>query len=133
MLVHTKSHRVGDTHKALAHPLCIRKRFNVAALARPLKRNPCDQINFLVFIAQSLLAYIKELIISGHLLLLYSVLHYAYVGPPMCFCMLCHSLVCLLFPPSVCVGMARLCLFPHVCARVCVCVCVTYVRCITVR
>lgn len=77
MIAHsyTESHRVGDIHKAFAHPLCIRKHFDVAVLAGPLKCNPSNQINFLVVIAVLLLAYIKELIISGHFVLLYFVLH----------------------------------------------------------
>lgn len=111
-------HRVGDIHKASAHPPCIRKHFNVAVLAGPLKCNPSNQINFLVFIARLLLAYIKELIISGRFALLCFVPRYTEdrhgYWESVCFSMQCHALVCSHYA-SLCVCMARVCLFPHMC------------------
>lgn len=136
---HTRSYTVvGDTHKALAHPLFVRKHFNVAALAGPLKCNPSNQINFLVFIALLLLAYIKELIISGHFLLLCFVLCEG-IGPPwllwICVCVFffflhVNGLVVRLLSVSPSPSLhGVIC----VCSPICVCVCVTYVSCIAVR
>lgn len=106
-------------HQALAHPPCTRKHFNVAVLAGPLKNNPSNQINFLVFIAPPLLAYIKELIISGHFALLCFVLHrvedHRGQREHVCFSVLCHAPVCFL---AFCLPSLVLCL-PYMCISVC--------------
>lgn len=131
MIAHsyTESHRVGDIHKAFAHPLCIRKHFNVAVLAGPLKCYPSNQINFLVFIALLLLAYIIELILSGHFLLLYFVLRDGTTKDglwicvrvfPCCVMFFCVSqYLSLSIPLPLCVCMAHVCLYLHMCVCVC--------------
>lgn len=116
---HAESHRVGDIHKVFTHPLCIRKHFNVSVLAGPLKCYPSNQINFLVFIALLLLAYIKELIISVHFLWQCCVPLWGWRRDECrkfaCFSMFCHAHSLLLYPPPTCPSSAW-----HACVSVCV-------------
>lgn len=135
MVAHPYWQKWHAIHKSPTGPLWIRKHYYVALLARPLKCNPTNHINFVVFIAPLLLAYIKEIIISGHFVLLCFVLHKGVrplgvqqnipVFPPCCAKLLLHPGIP---SPSLCASVCHVHLcFPSPYA------CATYARCNPVR